>query len=224
MAYPEKDPVYSVGDVQDQKKRKWTLFINGKEVDDSVGSVYLVSPFGTLQYGWREGYDGWAFREVGGGGAITVPYFITPEGELYVGLVKENRPNMGSDPVWCAIGGFVDPGESHEQAQARETVEEVGIDSRQASELPGYPLNANRAFFIADPRKGEGVRVYGLHLPFSDLERVDNKYKIIAGRQLNHKSAANLGFFPWQEAVNHADALACSGIARVVAKMHKDIL
>ena len=30
MAYPE-NPVYSVGDIEDQEKYKWTLRVNGKE-------------------------------------------------------------------------------------------------------------------------------------------------------------------------------------------------
>ncbi|MDO8590550.1 MAG: NUDIX hydrolase, partial [bacterium] len=122
------------------KKRGWAVSVNGEESDIKIFEI--SSRFGTLTYGLRpEGYDGWAFREAGGGGDVTLPFSFTPDGELLIGLLLESRANMGDQPVWCVIGGFIDAGETHEMAQAREAVEEAGIDARKAQILPGLPTN-----------------------------------------------------------------------------------
>lgn len=123
--------------------RGWTVVINGEA--QTVDEIVLTSKFGVLHYGLRpEGYDSWVFRENAGGGALTLPYTITDGGKLYIALVKENRPNMGKEPVWCAIGGFVDVGETHDQAQAREAHEESGLNTNRAQLLPGVNINPNQ--------------------------------------------------------------------------------
>lgn len=97
---------FEMSQIPKDKVRGWSVLVDGEGVQ--AGKVEISSKFGTLTYGLRpEGYDGWAFREQGGGGAVTVPYAHTPEGELLIGLLLEKRANMGDEPVWCAIGGFV---------------------------------------------------------------------------------------------------------------------
>ena len=139
--------------------RGWTVTIDGEE-RSGIGLIELSSRFGTLTYGLRpEGYDAWAFREEGGGGVVTIPYTIDPNGNVFVGLIQEKRTNMGSEPVLCVIGGFVDPDETHDSAQIRETAEESGLDARKSQHLDGAGANPNRAFFVADAMKGEGEGV-----------------------------------------------------------------
>lgn len=150
---------------------------------------------------------------------MTVPYARTPEGELLVGLLLEKRANMGGEPVWCAIGGFVDPGESHDKAQAREANEETGLDSAKAEELAGMNTNANRAFFVADANAGEGVHAYGLSLPFGWLEMDGESYKLKDAALLSgFKKASDVRLFPWRKAIGRSpDALARSAIAQLLA-------
>jgi len=136
-----------------------------------------------------------------------------------VGLLLEKRANMGDEPVWCAIGGFVDPGESHDTAQTREAAEESGLDAAKAEELAGMATNANRAFFVADASVGEGVRAYGLSIPFDWLEADGESFKLkdaalIAG----FKKADDMRLFPWRAAIGRSpDALARSAIAQLIA-------
>lgn len=205
--------------IPEGKGRGWTVFINGKE--QQVGKVEITSKFGALTYGLRpEGYDGWVFREEGGGGAVTVPYARTPNGELLVGLLLEKRTNMGDEPVWCAIGGFIDQGESHDKAQSREAAEETGLDTAKAKELPGMNTNANRAFFIADASAGEGVHAYGLLLPFDWLEADGESSKLKDAALLGYKKAGDVRFFRWREAIGRSpDALARSAIAQLLASV-----
>lgn len=202
--------------VPKEKGRGWTVLVDGRE--EQVGKIEISSKFGTLTYGLRpEGYDGWSFRERGGGGAVTVPYARTPEGKLLVWLLLEKSPNMGDEPVWCAIGGFVDPGESHDTAQAREAAEESGLTATKAEELPGMSMNPNRIFFVADASEGEGVHAYGLSVPFDWLEADGDSYKLKDVALLGHKKASNVRFFSWREAVvRSADALARSAIAQLL--------
>ena len=209
---------FEMGQIPKDKGRGWTVLIDGEE--QKTGKVEISSKFGTLIYGLRpEGYDGWAFREQGGGGAVTVPYARTSDGELLVGLLLEKRANMGDEPVWCAIGGFVDPGESHDTAQTREAAEESGLDAAKAEELAGMATNANRAFFVADASVGEGVRGYGLSIPFDWLEADGESFKLkdaalIAG----FKKADDMRLFPWRAAIGRSpDALARSAIAQLIA-------
>lgn len=199
------------------KARGWTVKIDGKE--QTVGLIELESKFGKLTYGLRpEGYDAWVFREAGGGGAVTVPYARTPEGELLVGLLLEKRANMGDEPVWCVIGGFLNKGETHQQALVRETAEESGLDAAKASELHGLRSNSNRAFFVADA-KNEGVLAGGLMLSYDELEADGRNWKLKDAALLaGFKKAGDVRFFRWRDAIRvTADALARSAIAQLLA-------
>jgi len=183
----------------------------------------MESRFGTLTYGRRpEGYDAWVFRETSGGGAVTLPYAVTPEGEILVGLLPEKRPNMGSMPVLCVVGGFVEPGETHEKAQAREAEQEAGINTVKAKKLGGVGINPNRAFFVADPGAGEGVQAFGLQLPFNMLEADDDLcWKLKSANELaSVKKASDLRFFRWRHAAHLSpDGLALAAIAKLIAEV-----
>jgi len=201
-------------------QRGWTVLIDGKKW--LGGIIEISSKFGVLTYGLRpEGYDGWVFREAGGGGAVTIPYAFSPDRELLIGLLCENRANMGDEPVWCVMGGFVNPGgETHKEAQIRESSEESGIDVVRANGLPGVHTNSNRAFYVADVKAGEGVQGYGLELPFDWLEKEEGnetwKFKDVA-QLVDFKKTINVRFFPWRKAVEMtADALARSAIAQLL--------
>lgn len=202
--------------VPSEKVPGWEVKIDGEV--RRVGLVEVSSKFGTLTYGLRpEGYDSWVFRETGGGGAVTLPYAMAPDGSLLVGLLLEKRPNMGEVSAWCVIGGFVNPNESHVAAQTREGTEESGLDTAQAGQLPGLGTNSNRAFFVADATT-EGVKAYGLIVPFGSLEPEGNGFKLKPDTQmLDPKKVANVRFFPWKDAVRlTADALARSAIAQLL--------
>lgn len=212
---------FNLSQIPQDKGRGWTVLVDGEE-RLLVGKVEINSKFGSLTYGLRpEGYDGWAFREQGGGGVVTVPYTRRPDGELFVGLLLEKRANMGDGPVWCAIGGFVDPDESHDKAQAREALEESGLDTAKAKELAGVATNANRAFFVADVSAGEGVRAYSLFLPFDWLEADGESFKLKDVALLpGFKKSSDIRLFKWRDAIRRsADALARAAISQLLAEM-----
>ena len=156
----------------------WRVYINGEEVQQ-IGFLQLVSvKYGEVTLGLRpEGYVSWVYCEPKGGGAVTLPFTRMPDGQLLVGLLQENRPNMGAKPVWCVIGGFltVVSGETHDEAQVREAGEEAGLDSSKAFKLPGLPGNSNRLFFVADPSRDEGIHAYALELAWADRFEKDGE-------------------------------------------------
>ena len=53
----------------EQPQRKWEVRLDGEPVP-AASLVEVRSRYGVLRYGWTAGgYDGWSFREPGGGGA-----------------------------------------------------------------------------------------------------------------------------------------------------------
>lgn len=85
-------------------------------------------------------------------------------------MIHENRPNMGEEPVWCAIGGICEPEESHADVQEREAREESGLEIGKATLLPGLPFVNDRLYFMADSTKGEGNHMYQIELHHEMLE------------------------------------------------------
>lgn len=199
--------------VPDEKKKGWEAEINGEPFD--LRRLTLRSRFGTLEYGQRsEGYDSWVFTEAGYGGAVTIPYCRGSNGELLIGLREENRANMGGKRL-CAIGGFLNTLESHQDAQRRESKEEAGLDSVGAI-AQGVRYNCNRAFFVADPEKGQGIQAHGLAVSSERLERSSLPGSV--GKM------GSVEFFEWTDAVTQlcGDAIALAAIAQVRANIERE--
>jgi 8-oxo-dGTP pyrophosphatase MutT (NUDIX family) len=165
-----------MGQIKDQSKRGWVVRINGKVVEN-VESLEIDSPrFGTVRYGQHpQGYDTWVFDEIGGGGAVTIPYMIHPEtGMLYVGVVQQNRPLLGRK-IWEVPRGFMDPSDKSKTDTAlREALEELGYEFSQPIKLADGKI-PNSTFFNTSG-EGEGVAFFGLPVIASALAKTKDGY------------------------------------------------
>lgn len=204
------------------EKRAWEIFLDGQRVD--AGEVILRHPtLGlSIELGLRpEGYQGPVVIESGGGGSVTLPWFRHPDtGEVMVGLLMETRPNMGG-PVLCITGGMVAVGETHDQTAEKEGKEEGGFEA-PVVELPGAALNNNRLFWVADPKKGEGVHCYAVEAPLEAVEfaeGITTQAMFRPGMTFGKKPGA-VTFMPWRVAIREtADDLAVAAIARLLAEV-----
>lgn len=212
-----------IQDISDeaQAKRGWIVEVNG-EVVLQVRRVRLSHPkFGELNYGLTPpGYDGWSFHELGGGGAVTLPWSVIHK-QIYVGLVRQNRHNQGGE-VWNAPRGFLDPGEKHFEAASRELAEETGLSAEgRIDDLMGSPMNPNSAFFET-ASSDEGVRFNACFVHPRELERKsDNTYAFRPGVVKPVSKAAEgivkCSFFRWREAVRVGDMFTAAAVARLLA-------
>jgi ADP-ribose pyrophosphatase YjhB (NUDIX family) len=173
---------FELAEVSPDKQRTagWSLDINGEKQESVASATLRQERMGIeVKYGLRpEGYDGIAIRELGGGGAVTIPYMVHPEtGGIFVGLVKEYRPLLGGE-VWNVPRGFIDMGETHEEAAAREVVEEMGYESTSdAGKIVKLAegLNPNSTYFDTsrdtDSGAPSGVSVFAMLLSHENLEK-----------------------------------------------------
>ena len=212
-------------------KRGWALTVNGQTVPE-VENFTLENPaFGTLTYGLQPaGYDGWTFHENGGGGSVIVPHFLS-NGEVYVGLLTEERPTQGG-LVLNLPRGFIEIGETHFQAAQREAGEEMSLKEttkRPLSELLGTPANPNSAFFESWGL-GEGVRFFGLRFEESDIVRNGDELTLNASllqptsdqvkqKALLEKIVGKARFVPWHTAILCSDMFTVAGTGRLMGSL-----
>lgn len=211
--------------VEQLEKNHWNISLNGGEsspLGKEINLVQISSDFGVLTIGRRpEGYPGWSFREIGGGGSVTIPFAVSPEGELLVGLALEDRQNLGG-PTWCAIGGFVQPGQSHAEAQKQKLCEKAHVCGKESFALDGLPFISNRLFFVGDAKKDEGVHGFALEISYDDLEldREKGNWSIKPGAITGYKKPENVRLFKYEEAVAITpDVFFLSMAARLIAQL-----
>ena len=210
-----------------EEDKRWEAALNHAKLPfkDVVHFLLSSKNFGSVEYGLHPGgYATYWLREPGGGGPVVVPYSFTDQGRLLVGLIEENRPNMADHPVWCVVGGFLDPGESHEEAAERELQEETGLVADRLEFLGTFV--DNRAFRVADVDEGEGIKAFALHFSFLALQEEENGvYRVdqekIPNLPFNEKvkgKLEKLAFYPWREAADVFDGIALAAMYKLIAK------
>lgn len=220
MAF-ETDRHVPLGECSPDSARGWQLVLNGRGIEQ-VSSLYLYNErFGLFKYGAHPaGYDTWGFHEIGGGGAVTVPYCIQ-NGRLYVGIVFEDRIFAGG-LVQNVPRGFLDPGEKHFEAAVRETMEETGFTPEsRIYQLSGEKVNPNSTFFVTN--ENEGVKFYAFNVSSSELEYVDTRLKFSSrvltplskGAQKIFKSV----FIHWQEAMELSDGFTRAIVGTLINRL-----
>jgi len=204
------------------------VYVDGRPVDQ-VASIVIEHPrLGTLTYGETPlGYDSWSFRENGGGGSVILP-FIVANDEVFVGVVRQMRPNQGGE-VWNLPRGFLDPGEDRALSAARELTEEVGLPVQAADvfPLPGQPGNPNSAFFETWA-EGEGVTFFGVKVDAALTVRADDGFRFksevldespLAQRSRLAEAIGEALFIPWYDAAQLGDLFTNAAVARLLVHL-----
>jgi hypothetical protein len=215
-----------LAEIGPEVKRDWTLFVNGKVVEEVREAELVHEKFGVWRYGRSSAgpFDTWSFEEVGGGGSVLVP-FVKMDAQLYVGLVIQKRQNQSETPVLNVPRGFLDPKENHFEAAVREMGEEMArVDEKQVFPLTGEPGNPNSTFFITRGA-GMGVHFYGVRFRPELLKEESPGvfvFKPGAVKPLNMDSKVAeqiLGskFIRWQSAAQHGDLFTRSAVASLLA-------
>lgn len=163
--------------VPDSSKAGWKLEITDNEGNKNPIEASALKATQTkmgveVSYGQGpDGYDQWVVKEPNGGGSVIIPY-LRINGELYVGANRQKRSLTGG-LVTEVPRGFSLPNETHEETAKREFQEETGVIkplAERVESLAGKPTNANSTFFQANPRKGEGVKLFGVKIEPSEVE------------------------------------------------------
>ncbi len=151
-------------------KHKFTMQFPGGEILKWVANQARMGV--EISYGQGpNGYDQFAIREPNGGGAVTIPYVVIND-ETYVGAIFQKRSFTGGY-VTEVPRGFSLPNESAEETAKREFAEETGVGESLTSRvkyLGGKPVNPNESFFVANPHKNEGSKIFGLEFRGDEVE------------------------------------------------------
>ena len=216
-----------------QAKRGWKLEINGSQFQEPVENFRLFNTSMGVEvlYGQRpEGYDGPVIKEPGGGGAVTIPYYIH-EGNLYIGVVEEARPTCTDGTTEMVLNvprGFLTPGETHFETAKRELAEEAGYQplEKRIVQLNGEPLNPNSTFFVTGKDKGVkmyGVQVYDFEVSMakSTDDLVEREFQfdknVITPTSRMGERIGGSKFIHWTKAASQIDMFTVAGVARILA-------
>lgn len=210
----------------------WELYINGEKMDMSkVQHIAVKSKFGTVNFGTEaaSGYNMFSYREVGLGGAVTIPFvFLNDKGkiveknsqatDILVGVVWQNRPKQGGEVQNCPRGFLASKKETHQEAADRELHQETGFKGN-TFELPGRPVNCNSALVETD--QGGGVRFFAIQMSGENLVMVDGKLEIPETQEsMPEKTAEMIGkcqFISLWDAMQLGDGFTNVAAARLAA-------
>lgn len=212
----------------EQSKRGWKVELNGKTVSQVRSLRVVQERMGiSLEYGKTPaGYDGLSLEETGGGGAVIVP-FVNIAGEVYVGLVEENRPFAGGI-VLNVPRGFLTPGETHFQTAKRELTEETGYQpvEERIVLLSGEPMNPNSTFFVTQT-PDKGVKPYKVGIDEREVKLAtdseDPTGKVYEFNQDVLRSVSRTGervmkskFYHWTKALRVRDMFTVAAVGRLI--------
>jgi hypothetical protein len=185
--------------------------------------------FGVLTVGLRaEGFNGWSFKEAGGGGVVTLPY-VTVDEELFVGLIQQHRPLQGG-LVWNAVRGFSENPFDKRSDAVRETAEELGYAAEaRIVELEGARANWNSAFH--ETPTGEGVAFFAFRVDDDEIVSCEEEslgdervFRFGEGLLQRIEAADRVGemilqarFIHWKTAAGVADMFTNAAVARLLA-------
>lgn len=179
----------------------------------------LSDNFGEVHYGLTQsGYDSWSYVEAHGG-VVTLP-FILIDSSPFVGVVEEFRHNLGGWTLNCPRG-FIDEGETPEQAAVRELREETGFDASDCIALPGARANPNSAFFET-PEENQGVVFFAFPIPLDETVEEDGERwlkRAGTGGAGAGERTGRLRFLDWREAVRLRDMFTIAAVGRLLAHL-----
>lgn len=224
--------------VPNLEKAGWKTTIGNSEGNSSSPEIAFLESINSrlgleVSYGQGpDGYDQWVIKEPHGGGSVIVP-FIRIDGELYVGANRQKR-SLAGGYITEVPRGFALPTETHEEAAKREFQEETGAVNSLAERvmpLAGKKVNVNTAYFQTNPRKGEGVKFFGVELSRNEviLRRDSNDprrrvYKFtseLAGeiKEVNEKiKPEGIRFFHSSLLAETPDGITLQAIGKLVAQ------
>lgn len=216
---------FKITSIPDDTQTDWKVYINGNSEPLRVRSITIRSKFGEVAYGMRpEGYDSVVFFHPEGQDVICLPYCLTPDGDLLIGLIKELRLNISDKPAYNAIGGQREPGETKEKAVIRETQEEAGVEANDARILQGMPSVQDRLLFSDDIDGGQGTATFAVEIPFNSLKPAgtddDGDTYYVHKDDLPEDREADIHFLAWRSAIwQTPDAVTRAGIAQLLAEV-----
>lgn len=224
--------------IADTSKTGWKLnTLNSKGEESRLETLLLKSIHSKLgvKFSYGQGpdnYDQWVIQEVNGGGSVIVPY-LKIDGELYVGAIRQKRSLTGG-LVTEVSRGFSLPHETHAETAKREFEEETGVIKplvERVKSLPGKPVNPNSTYFQANPRKGEGVKLFGVKIEPNEVELRRNSedprkkiYKFVPRlqreiKELNEKiKPEGIRFFHASLLSGTNDGFTLQAIARIISQ------
>lgn len=227
----EENPHQELGNIPEEK-RTWKLFVDGQEVPFANAVLVLDNPqknmFRVVECGLVDDqrgnvYDGMRYGELGGGGAVTVPYTLWRD-MLFIGVVTQHRVHAGGD-VRNVPRGYLKVGSPDRTQNAEEELaEEIGPRVAALAtpvRLDGEGANPNTAVFWT-PKPEDGNTFHAVFISPDYLCQKNNVLGFIDGivAPEGGESIVGCSFIPWYQAACLRDGLTNMAVARLLAHLH----
>lgn len=145
-----------------------------------------------------EGKDIFRVNEINGGGVVVVPYFVE-NGTLFVGIIKETRPNVSPDKEYISVvRGFINPGDTPREAISHEIGQEMEFDGNPR-DIAQHLQTLGIASQDPDMFGLGGVTYYALPIDKDILDEKDGKFVIKENLRAKNKDYNNSSEKVWEK-------------------------